>query len=83
MPGIWFNVTRAHGETIVSDEEWPEGSTLKHIDLGDEQGLALWSIVLGVSVETILTAVEAVGPEARKVQAEIEAHPHIYKRAID
>ncbi|MGF6492771.1 hypothetical protein ABIE56_000928 [Luteibacter sp. 621] len=64
---------------MSNEEKRPREGTLRFIDLGDEHGLVLWGLVLGVPVEGILTAVDAVGPEAQLVQAEIEAHPDIYK----
>jgi hypothetical protein len=65
---------------MTDDKRADPVGTVRHIDLADEQGLQLWSIVLGVFVPAILTAVEAVGTEARAVQVEIEAHPSIYGR---
>ncbi|MGN6479882.1 DUF3606 domain-containing protein [Luteibacter sp.] len=56
-----------------------DGEPLEHIDPADEGGLALWALVLGVTPEAVLAAVAAVGTNARKVQAEIEARPSIYR----
>lgn len=52
---------------------------LEHIDPTDDGGLELWALALGVNREAVLAAVEAVGTNARAVQAEIGARPEIYK----